>query len=218
VTFFNPACGAREVGYFGGRTSAGRSNETGYLRCPTGDRLRDCEWDDPVGTMTRPPARSFAAASRGSIASVVLLFGGRGTAPLNDVWTLDPCAGGDVGWVEMAPSGTAPAGRWAHTMTLQPGSSGAGDLERYVVFGGFATMEERGPAHADVHRLTRLGSSVYEWEPIEVASGPDDPVIPSRGRHVAVMDEEDGELRLWVYGGIHEGQLMSDFWELRIVP
>jgi hypothetical protein len=218
VTFFNPACGAEELGYFGGETDAGLSDETGFLRCPTGDRLRECEWHDPVGTQTRPPARSFATASRGSIASVVVLFGGRGpTQPFNDVWTLNPCSGGTEPWIAVTPSGTAPAERWGHSMTLQP-RGGPGDLQRYVVFGGFATRDASGAAHSDVFRLTRLGAGTYEWEAIEVASGPDDAVIPGRGRHVAVLDEDDGELKMLVYGGERGGMLLSDLWQLRIVP
>jgi hypothetical protein len=212
AAFFNPACGAWRSGYFGGVSpGVGYTNDTGFFECAGVDR--ECQWTDPVGG-SRPPARAFATTARFNDDSRALLYGGEdGARVFGDVWTLFTCGGGPQPWQNVAVSGTAPPARSRHSMTLI--RVPRGELESLLVFGGASEPGGRGTRLSDVHRLVRLSSTNLRWDPVVVASGPNDAQIPGRHGHVAFWDTAGS--RLLVYGGVLAGGgVASDFWELRV--
>lgn len=211
AAFFVPACGSRHTAYFGGRDSWGTFlNDTAFLECLGGNR--SCQWQDPVGTLNRPGPRAYAGAVRHDGVNSVVLYGGDGPeGAYDDVWVLDPCAGSAQPWERAFVSGTAPAARSRHTMTLVA-ASGA-ESESVLIVGG---RSAGGEPLADVARLVLVDIGQYRWESVPVATGPNAEQLSPRWGHVATWD--DRHRRLLVYGGRGVGDTLSDLWELRVRP
>jgi hypothetical protein len=211
--FYFPACGGSQLGYFGGSAASGYRQDTAFLDCASGDRT--CAWSDPVGLMTRPPARAYGTVGRLAGESEIILFGGEGpTGVLGDVWSLFTCGGGAQPWRLGSVTGPVPRARMGHSMTLIQ-EPPAGALEAFLVFGGSSSPGGNTPL-ADVTRLVYLATGTFRWESVTVATGADSEVITERVHHVATHDPR--ESRLLVYGGERRGQTLADLWELRLRP
>ena len=90
------------------------------------------------GAAGAPPARASATAVYDSANSRMMVFGGCTftgvlcTTLNNDVWVLSNAngVGGTPTWTQMSPTGSLPAGRWAHTAVYDTANN------RMVIFGG----------------------------------------------------------------------------------
>ena len=85
-------------------------------------------WDGAAWVLAAsggPPARYYASAAMFSPIGRVMLFGGVDTALLNDVWTWSGTA-----WSVRTFSGTVPAARWTHAMSMDE------SVGRMVITGG----------------------------------------------------------------------------------
>ena len=96
------------------------------------------EGGTPAWTQLQP-SNSGPAAREGSTAvydptnNLLIIYGGdAGSAPFGDIWTLSHAngSGGTPAWVQLQPSGTAPAARTGHTATYDS------SLNRMTVFAG----------------------------------------------------------------------------------
>ena len=89
------------------------------------------EWTQlaPLGTRT-PSARGLHTAIYDPVRDRMVVFGGFASGDdLNDVWALE--LAGSSAWTQMAPLGTPPSAREAHTAIYDP------VRDRMVAFGGF---------------------------------------------------------------------------------
>jgi hypothetical protein len=214
--FYSVACGSWRWGYFGGRTSmTGPMNDTGFLECTNGER--DCSWFNPVAAGGEPPPRAWGTIGKTTTTSDILLFGGEDNAVvLNDLWSFNVCGGGSQSWrVPVNVVGTPPSPRSRHSMTLVSDDT-PGAPTVFIVFGGSDQPQGYGNPFGDAYRLVMIGADSFEWQPITPAAGADDAVISPRVSHVATWDQE--QRRLLVYGGQRRGQILGDFWELRVRP
>src|SRR5204862_1648079 len=87
---------------------------------PTWSRL------DVAGTA--PPGRWFSSAIYDPAHDAMVIFGGRGSGPLDDAWSLS--LGGAPAWHRLEPSGPPPGVRWGHSANYDP------VRRRMLVFGG----------------------------------------------------------------------------------
>jgi hypothetical protein len=204
---FNPQCITGAFGFFGGRSSSGYENDTGFLQCTDRDMLRDCQWSDPVGSGTRPPARAYGTVNHLSTGEL-FLFGGTtdGLNAVGDAWILStPCSPGPPqDWTMVTMTGTAPSARRNHAITRA-------DTDRLLLFGG-DTGTGAGVL-GDGFFLTRVAPGMFRSDPLTVATDSDRPL--PRTSFVMVGNGIDG--RIYLYGGVDERRrTLSDFWELRI--
>tara|TARA_R110002072_G_scaffold228234_17_gene385552 strand:- start:9760 stop:11196 length:1437 start_codon:yes stop_codon:yes gene_type:complete len=112
---------------------------------------------------TVPTPRTGASDS--SDITGMLMFGGNsGAGRLDELWRFDPFAVGGATWIDMAPTGTLPAGRQSH--------GAAYDVSRavLVVFGG-RTASGNGGINADT----------WEWDAITNTWTDKTPAVPNYG-------------------------------------
>jgi hypothetical protein len=221
--------GARKVlVLFGGRTTAGRLNDT-------------WEWDGEMWTQvadTGPTQRTYHAVTFDSVRQRVLLFGGYGnptvTGPLylNDTWEWD----GEV-WTQVADTGPSP--RTAHAITFDS------VRQRVVLFGGWGggadvlndTWEWDGAVWTQVadtgpsprmecamtfdtmrERVVLFGgdnttsgeffNDTWEWDGEDWTQVADTGPLPRGFPTMAQMGTRTG-----LFGGYDGGALLADTWE-----
>ncbi len=126
VSAFDPA--TRQMLIFGG-TGVG-----GFLNDLWSYNAAGNTWISLVPSGTAPAARSQASAVYDSVTANMTLFGGQ-TGPTtcgNDTWRLANAnaAAGTPVWLQMSPTGTAPAARQGHGAAYDPNTN------RMLVFGG----------------------------------------------------------------------------------
>lgn len=159
-----------------------------------------------------PAPRDHASAGYDAVTDQMIVFGGQqsetGLGPLNDVWSeVSVVASGQASqvstnWVQVFPSGTAPAARFGHSGLYDSGSN------RMIIFGGGTT-----PTNClnDLWLLDDANSSLGtpDWLSI-TASGT---LPPARMSHSAVYDPTKNVLI--VFGGTNcASGYFSDVWAL----
>jgi galactose oxidase-like protein len=141
-----------------------------------------------------PSERSGHSSVYDPVRDRMVTYGGEPSG--EEVWALS--LAGSPAWAELAPAGTAPAGRVWHTSVHDP------VRDRMVVFGG---TRSDGHASNDVWALS-LGASPT-WTELHPAGSPP----PSRHGHTAIYDPMRD--RMVVFGGADDsGRLRNDAWEL----
>lgn len=107
----------------------------------------------PTSCGTAPPARWGGVAVYDANSDRLILFGGRNNASVNynDVWAL-PLNVANPTWTQLAPSGTAPAARWAGAAVYDTAN------DRMVIFGGQTDPDSTATRYNDVWALS-LGAS-----------------------------------------------------------
>lgn len=210
-----PACGTWQAGYFGGHDFTGPFSDQGVFWCSSGER--NCTWHDPVGTAPKPPARSYGTIVRPSDGTLAILFGGFDATynVSNQIWAHNACSWGPEPWHQVQPTTPPPPPRMGHSATLlEPGPPGS--VPTIVVFGGSGSGYG-GSALNDLWKLTIHSSGEMEWSEMDVALGPNDPMISPRYHHAAAYDRM--QQRVLVYGGRGRGWVArSDMWELHLGP
>jgi hypothetical protein len=79
-------------------------------------------WADWTPRGESPSARAYHSAIYDPVRDRMVVFGGYdGSTGLNDVWTLSLL--GTPAWTRLAPTGTAPCGRWTHAAIYDPAHS-----------------------------------------------------------------------------------------------
>jgi len=155
--------------------------------------------DDGIWTAVPPPSARYGhTAVYDSVRDRMVVFGGWDGGPRNDVWVLS--LAGSPAWSELAPAGSLPLARYAHTAIYDP------VRDRMVVFGGW-----NGSARNDVWALSLAGSPA--WSALAPAGSP-----PSaRYFHSAIYDPVRD--RMVVFGGIGAGLgggLGNNVWALSL--
>ncbi len=210
------------VGVVGGRVSGAFTDETRIADCAfAGGIWDDCEWFDPNPPGSRAPAVAYAAAAQlhGTEISneYTFLFGGErdsgGPGPSDEVSFFRACAGRDaagiVPWVPVSVAAPRPSGRFGHSFTGRVVSDRVS--EAYVAFGG--TDGTGSNNLGDVWRMRWNGNpsapGAMFMEVTPAGQGPD-----ARMFHIAVYDRTED--RILFYGGLIDGEVQDDLWELRL--
>ena len=136
----------------------------------------------------------------------MIVFGGAlgASSPCaNDVWVLANANGinGTPTWIQLSPSGSAPAPRWVSSAVYDPGSN------RMTVFGGNSCFS---PFYNDVWVLANangLGGTAA-WTQLSPTGTPPDP----SGYHTAVYDPSSN--RMIVFGVLSGGTYSNQVWVL----
>ena len=174
---------------FGGYQRWGALNDTWALSLsgtPTWTQLA------PAGSLPTP--RFAHSAIYDSEHDRMIVFGGYGSARLNDVWAL--IFSDSLAWTQLSPGGTPPAARYAQSAIYDSVQ------DRMVVCGGFA-----GGFLGDVWALS-LSDSVA-WSELTPAGTAPEP----REYHAAVYDPVSE--RMVVFGGLGSSYL-GDAWALSL--
>lgn len=143
-----------------------------------------------------PPGRRGHSAIYDPVRDRMVVFGGfDGSTFQNDVWALS--LSGTPTWSPLAPGGTPPAARAAHSAIYDAGH------DRMVVFGGFDGSSD----HQDVWTLSLAGPET--WAPVN-PSGP-----APRHTHSAIYDPTRD--RMVIFGGVTNGTRLADAWGLDLL-
>jgi hypothetical protein len=153
-------------------------------------------WTQLAPTGTPPSGREGHTAVYDPVRDRMIVFGGyHGSSYHNDVWALS--LAGTPTWTQLAPAGTPPSARSAHTAVYDP------VRDRMVVFGG-----DDGYSFNDVWALSLAESPA--WTQLTPTGTP-----PSaRYGHTAVYDPVRD--RVVVFGG-DDGSAPDDVWALALV-
>ena len=161
-------------------------------------------WTQLSPTGTPPAVRYFHSAVYDPASNRMVVFGGQTgfcSSNGNDVWVLSNAngLGGTPAWTQLAPTGTAPSARQAHTAIY----NAAGN--RMVVFGG-----NDGVYNNDVWVLANAnGVGTPAWSQLSPTGTPP----PGRFIHTAVYDPATN--RMLVFGGYGNGGVFfNDTWVL----
>lgn len=146
----------------------------------------------PVGEAPEPRYRHTAVYD--PVGNRMIVFGGKDTTLLGDVWALS--LSGTPEWSRLETTGMPPSARYRHSAIYDPAR------DRMIVFGG-----DDGHRQNDLWALDLSGAPA--WSRI-VASG----VAPS-GRRNAVVIHDPIRDRLLVIGG-HDGSYKDDVWSLTL--
>ena len=153
---------------------------------------------NPTGTP--PPARALHAAIYDERRDRMLVFGGRGGPPMNDLWELT--VSGTLEWRPIVAQGTPPPARFDHVMVY--------DAARYrlLVFGGI----DLNGTYNDAWSLSLAGTPT--WTQIATGAGSK----PSaRAGSQAVYDPLRN--RLVIFGGYSQTFVaQADVWQLALSP
>jgi hypothetical protein len=186
-TAWVPLSGTRRKGH-----SAVYDNARGRMIVFGGDngtQLADA-WELSLGkapTWTRlaptgaPAARALHGAVYDPTRDRMVIFGGRGTSPMNDTWELT--FSGELAWHQLAPTGTPPSPR-EDVSAVFDGTRG-----RMLVFGG----ADLGGVYNDLWSLSLVGTPA--WTKLTPAGT----APTARGAAHMVYDAEHD--RVIVYGG-----------------
>jgi hypothetical protein len=161
---------------FGGLNGAGFVNQLWQLTLsPTP------VWSQ-VTTTGGPSGRGAASAVYDPDGHRMLLFGGNDNSYRNDVWALNLPS---LTWTQLAPTGTAPAGRWKHVAAYDT------RRHRLLVFGGRVASADS----ADIWELD-LSTSPPAWHRLQPTGWAPQMRSEAMGGYDPVGD------RLLVYGGV----------------
>src|SRR5204863_119087 len=149
----------------------------------------------PTGTL--PPARWSHTAIYDSVRDRMVVFGGYGGYPHNDVWALS--LAGSPAWTPLAPAGSPPSGRSLHTAIYDP------VRVHMVVFGG----QDSSACSTLVWALSLAGSPA--WTLLAPTGSPP----PARDLTTAIYDPVRD--RMVVFGGQAYGfpggaYILNDVW------
>ncbi|MDX2022506.1 MAG: Calx-beta domain-containing protein, partial [Deltaproteobacteria bacterium] len=153
-------------------------------------------WQPLAVAGTRPAARASAALAYDAAADRLYLFGGRsatGTV-LSDVWVLNGAASrsGTPTWQKLNISGVGPAGRWGHSLSLEPVAG------RLLVHGGSsAVVNNDSIGLKDSWLLNLNNAAAPTWTRVQAAS---EASPAQRLGHVAAYSANRN--RLLVFGGV----------------
>lgn len=155
------------------------------------------KWRALEVTGTPPPARRGQSAIYDSARDRMIVFGGfdgagYGNGLQNDVWALS--LSGAPTWSQLAPGGTPPVPRAAHSAIYDPVQ------DRMVVFGGFDGSADRD----DVWTLSLAGPET--WTRLN-PGGP-----APRHAHSTMYDPTRN--RMVIFGGVSNGTRLGDAWAL----
>jgi len=123
---------------FGGASASTVDNDVMALANANGIGISNWTTVIPNGAPGSPEARTYHSAVYDATNSRMIVFGGCTftgdfcTTYQNDVWVLTNANGvsGTPTWVQLAPSGTAPAPRWGHAAAYDPVTN------EMIVYGG----------------------------------------------------------------------------------
>jgi hypothetical protein len=147
-------------------------------------------WSALTTAGSAPSARGGHTAIYDPVRDRMVVFGGYDNiSRINDVWALS--LAGSPAWSALAPTGSPPAGRYAHTAIYDP------VRDRMVVFGGADDTNLRN----DVWALSLAGSPA--WSPLAPGGSPPD----ARNAHTAIYDPVRD--RIVVFGG-YDGSFRND--------
>lgn len=185
---------------FGGHADGSPAYPTDVLALSLGDTAT---WAKLSTAGTAPSGRRGHSAIYDPVRDRLIVFGGYyfdgDSNFLNDVWALS--LGGAPTWVQLAPSGNRPAGRFYHTAVYDPAR------DRMLVFGG-----NGGNTYLnDVWSLSLTGSPA--WTQLAPVGG----APAGRNGHGAVYDPIGDQLV--VFGGyFNDGTLhyLNDVWLLAL--
>lgn len=166
-------------------------------------------WSALTPSGPAPASREWHTAVYDAASRRMIVFGGLGSdnKSHNDTWVLENATGlgGAPRWIELAPGGTRPAPRVAHSAVYDAATNSM------VVFGGSGDTGFSGFL-ADTWRLENangLGGSP-RWRQV-VAAGT---TPPARENHIAIADGKGGMI---VFGGWTTVRYFSDSWWLKNV-
>jgi hypothetical protein len=142
-----------------------------------------------------PEGRNQYAAAFDPARRRLLIHGGLGAAPLDDLWAYD--VDRDLGWTRADPL-LRPSARYAHSMIHDTA------VDLFVVFGGNGTS-----GNLPLNDVWQLHPATDTW----LTSTPSSPPFP-RANHSAVYDP--GRWRMVVFGGDYYRPL-SDVWQLSLL-
>jgi hypothetical protein len=153
-------------------------------------------WSSVTPGGSLPGTRRGHTAIYDPLQKRMVVFGGGGTARLNDTWGLS--LGDTVAWAQMTPAGTPPSARYYHTAVYDAHEN------RMVVFGG-----DDGDPKYDAWALSLDASP--EWSPVEPA-GTLPPLPQRRAGHAAIYDPV--QTKMIVFGGQDGSEYLNDTWAL----
>ena len=173
---------------FAGQTSDGYVNEVWALRLAP-----DTSWTQLAPTGTPPESRYGHTAIYDAANDRMLVYaGGDTTSYIGDVWALS--LAGATSWTQLAPTGTPPVARGAHTAIYDTQD------QEMVVFAGSSTPDNLN----DWWTLSLTASPAW------TRLGPTLPRPPARGNHAAIYDP--ARTRMVVFGGHSFAGDLNDVW------
>lgn len=217
------------LGVFGGRLidSGTITDETWMSDCEhTTDPPGECEWFDTIASGGERPGAVWAAVTQiagpaGDDMRYALVAGGlEETGPTDRVTLYDACDGPEQAasrsWVELTRSTTdGPEPMLGHSLNSVVGDDGV-PRRAYWLFGG---TDEQGESGLNP-RIWRMewngdtGDPQVTFTQITAA----ETVAGERPRprvfHLAAYDPDQN--RILVYGGLNDGRVLDDLWELRL--
>src|SRR5262245_50977907 len=157
-------------------------------------------WTELFPSGTPPSPRRGHTAIYDPVADRMVVFGGDDGSPRDDVWSLS--LDGTMAWTQLAPSGTPPTARHAHSAIHDS------SRDRMVVFGGFDSF---GLLRSDVRALSLTGSPA--WTNLSPAGAPPSP----RRAHAALYDAlRDRMVVFGGYDGSAPNPYRNDVWALSL--
>jgi hypothetical protein len=172
-------------------TTASARTDTWFLSSRAPARWTPWDLPPPVG------GRAFHSAIVDPVRDRLVVFGGFGSGPFNDVWTLP--LGGGAGWTEIRPAGgDFPFARIDHGAVYDP------RRDRMIIVGGLL-----GAYMNDTWALD------FSDPPTWTALQPEG-LISGRRNHVMVYDSRRD--RVLVFGGEFSGIARRDVWALWLDP
>jgi hypothetical protein len=156
---------------------------------------------------TAPPSSRFGHSAAFDSSDphntrMIVFGGGVGSPPAGaaDVWILTN-ASGTYSWSQLTVTGSAPAGRFYHSVVYDPG------FNRLIVFGGISSVV--GTLFNDVWILSNANGQggSPSWTLLTPAGGP-----AAREGHTAIYDSSSNSMV--VFGGTGATGLLSDTWVL----
>ena len=167
---------------FGGGSTSGYVNDLWAYGSATNT------WTMFTPSSSVPPARDNHAAVWDPTNNQMLVFGGFSFTFLGDLWSFKP---GNNSWSQIAPTGSVPGTRAAHTAIWDPIGN------QMLVYGGY-----NGSFLSDLWSYKPTSNT---WTQIS----PSGQVPPSRRDHTAIWDSA-GQ-RMLISGGYNPG-VLSDLW------
>ena len=182
----------RMIVFGGDDADLGDRNDTWALSLTNPER-----WEPLVTSGDPPPARRGHTAIYDSINDRMIVFGGfDGANRFSDVWALS--LSGTPSWIQLVPSGLAPAPRAGHSAVYDPSG------RSMFVFGGYDGVT----GLSDLWRLSLSGT--LAWTQITTPGG----APPLRYAHASVCDVAHN--RLIVFGGVGNGLRLADVWSYNL--
>jgi N-acetylneuraminic acid mutarotase len=155
-------------------------------------------WTRLTPTGQLPPFRSIPAAVWDPTNARLLVFGGGGGSPMNDLWAYAP---GSNAWSQLMPSGGPPPARFGHSAVWDTVNS------QMLIYGGSPGFGSHGlPALGD---LWAYRPATNTW----TQSGTTGLQPPPRALHSAVWDPVHAQML--IHAGVSFSTALSDLWAYR---